>query len=240
MSELIQFKNKHNGKKVILFGPGPTLNNFNDNLGEEYIRVAVSGTIFHSEIRDKIQYWIWAGDYLDASMTTRTYDRILETIPKVNKNIIKFVNCWTNNSRTFFSHQCTIDPDLAKQYGFYRYNQISGKFGGGSDGYGVSDGWYKNLDEITSGPSAYSACFHAMQILLYMGFTEIVLVGFDCGGGHSYKHMYQNDFGYSNGLHKRLIGYWNQFSKWVKKEYPIVNIKVVNPVGLKNIFTEYI
>jgi len=56
----------------------------------------------------------------------------------------------------------------------------------------------------------------------------------------SYKDKYEDDvcdWGY--GLNHQLINRWKLFKKFVEKEYNNVNIEVVNPIGLKNIFKEY-
>ena len=76
-----------------------------------------------------------------------------------------------------------------------------------------------------------------------MGFNEIVLVGFDCGGIHSYKNddKYKDDkCDWGQELHHGLVREWKKMEKWISSEYTSVNIKVVNPIGLKGIFELYV
>ena len=146
------------------------------------------------------------------------------------------------NNVFYESHKTIIEKvlkdvgqsDKAEEMGFIRYNQVH-KIQIHKDNY-----FHKDLGGIETGPDGMSVAFHAMQILLYMGFSEIVLVGFDCGGDHSYKDKYKNDvcdWGYR--LNYQLINRWKLFKKFVEKEYSNVNIKIINPIGLKNIFKEY-
>ena len=236
MSELIPFKDKFKNKKVVLFAPGPTLNYFSYELYpnlKKYHKCTVNGGILHKKIKEELDIFIWAGDLDIPEHPTPSYNFIMDVIPTVKKNVLKFVNCWTNNSITGIPGmpQTQISPEKAKKLGFVRYNQ---KYG--------NKGFDKDLSSINSGPSAYTVAFHALQILLYMGFNEIVLVGFDCGGIHSYKNYdeYKDDkCDWGQGLHHGLINEWKEMEKWISSEYTSVNVKVVNPVGLKGIFKLY-
>tara|TARA_B100001175_G_C19484940_1_gene629215 strand:+ start:28 stop:1551 length:1524 start_codon:yes stop_codon:yes gene_type:complete len=238
MSELKEYKNMYNGNKVLLFAPGPTLNDFSFDKYPElknYKKCCVNGAILNNNLINIMDIWIWAGD-LNLNNRTPSYDYIMNKLPEVNKETLKFVNCWTDNSITGINNtQTQIDPELAKSLGFVRYNQINKNV--------PINKFYKDLSTIESGPSAYTVAAHGVQILLYMGFTEIILIGFDCGGKHSYSvdEKYKNDICYwdSNNVHLELINWWKNMSKWIDNEYENVNIYVINPKGLKNIFKEY-
>lgn len=236
MSELAPFKDKYKNEKIVLFAPGPTLNEFSYELYPKlktYHKCTVNGGILHEEIRKELDIFIWAGDIDIPEHPTPSYNFIMEVIPTLEKNILKFVNCWTNNSITGIPgmSQTQISPKKAKELGFVRYNQKHRK-----------KNFDKDLSSINSGPSSHTVAFHALQILLYMGFNEIILVGFDCGGGsHSYKKYdkYKDDicdWVEKNGINNDLINEWKKMEKWIGKEYTDVNVKVVNPVGLKGIF----
>ena len=236
MSELKPFKDKHLGETIVLMAPGPTLNKFKDNLSRKFYRCCVNGVIIHENLINNLDYYIWAGDIDIPEHPQPGYHYIMEKIPKLNKNTIKFANCWSDNSITgIMDIQTQIHPEKAKELGFIRYNQIY-------KNVHTTKNFYKDLSSIESGPSAYSVAFHAMQILLFMGFKKIILVGFDCGGPHSYKDLKEckdDVCDWGENINKDLINHWEKFSQWIKREYSEVSIEVINPVGLKNIFKEY-
>ena len=236
MSELKQFKDKHLGDTVILMATGPTLNNFKDNLSENYYRCCVNGVIIHEELVKNLNYYIWSGDIDIPKHPQPGYHYIIKKIPNLGKKVTKFVNCWSDNSITgIMNIQTQIHPDKAKELGFIRYNQVY-------KNVHTTKNFHKDLSCLESGPSAYSVAFHAMQILLYMGFKRIILVGFDCGGSHSYKKFDEckNDIcDWGSEINKDLVNYWKTFSHWMMKEYSDVVVEVIRPVGLKNIFKEY-
>lgn len=241
MSELIPFKDKYKNEKIVLFAPGPTLNNFSYEKYPELKNVktcAVNGVILHESFRNNLNIFIWSGDLDIPQHPTPSYNYIMEILPKLNKNVLKFTNCWTDGSTRYAgnTYETQISPDKAKKLGFIRYNQIYEKQ------IHKKNYFHKDLSPINSGPDGMSVAFHALQILLYMGFNEIILVGFDCGGSHSYKKYdkYKNDVcDWGKNINYNLIKRWLLFKKFLNKEYNNVNIKVINPVGLKNIFITY-
>ena len=242
MSELLPFKDKYKNEKIVLFAPGPTLEYFSYEKYEElreYKKCTVNGGILHKEIIEDLDIFIWAGDIDIPQHPTPSYHYIMRALPKIEKNTLKFVNCWVDNNiknkGMLWDVQTQIHPENAKRLGFIRYNQVVRNQ--------PSDYYWKDLSSIESGVSIDSVAFQAIQILLYMGFSEIVLVGFDCGGQHSYKKLteYKNDvcdWG-TTDTSNELIGYWRNFKSWLNTNYTSVNISVINPVGLKNIFNIY-
>uniref|UniRef100_A0A6C0CL31 Uncharacterized protein n=1 Tax=viral metagenome TaxID=1070528 RepID=A0A6C0CL31_9ZZZZ len=235
-SELEQFKNSYKGQTVVLIGPGPSLKDVDLNtFDKSFKRCAVNGSILHPKVITNLDFYIWAGDLDIPKHPTPSYGPIMNTIPKLNKNTIKFTNCWTDGSIIHsIGVQTQIHPDDAKQLGFYRYNQINKNV----DPVNV---WHKDIGDQDKGPSGYSVAFHAMQILLYMGFEKIILVGFDCSGGHSYKEMLKNDACDWIGMFDDLIQKWKSFKNWVENiSYKDVKIYSYKPVGLKGVFEEWV
>lgn len=234
-SELKKWKDKFLGDEVLLFAPGPTLNIFQDNFGD-IKRCGVNGTILHEDIRNKLDFFIWSGDLDIPRNPNPNHKWILENSKKLNKNVLKFVNCWTDNkTKGLWNIQTQIHPEIAKEYGFIRYNQVVNNR--------PSSYYCKDLSDSTSGACIDTVAFAAIQILLYMGFKKIILVGFDCGGDHSYKKYkkYKEDVcNWGKNINKDLIDYWINFKNWLSREYKDREIKIVNPIGLKNIFEEYI
>ena len=78
-----------------------------------------------------------------------------------------------------------------------------------------------------------STIFMPIQFALYAGFQKIYLVGCDCEGPNFKYKNHVNTVGV--GL-KQTFVYLREFVKLI---YPDVEIKVINPVGLKNIFPSY-
>lgn len=235
MNEFTNFKNKHINQTVLLFAPGSSLNKFNDNFNNNIIRCGINGVIAHNNIVQKLNYYIWGGDLDIPVNPSPLYNIVINKLNNLNNKTIKMVNCWTDNNiiHPTLKKKTQIDPELAKSLGFIRYNQIY---------YRPKFKYYKDFSLYKSGVDGYSTGFHAMQILLYMGFTKFILVGFDCGGNHSYKKFqeYKDDLcGWGKEINLKLVNQWKIFKEWIKKNYNNIDIKVINPLGLINIFEEY-
>tara|TARA_B100000073_G_scaffold334304_1_gene326706 strand:- start:2133 stop:2858 length:726 start_codon:yes stop_codon:yes gene_type:complete len=231
-SELFKFKNIHKGEKALLFAPGPSLNEFEDTFGDEYKRCAVNGVIIHPEFRDKLDYYVWAGDIDIPKHPQPQYHYTLNSLKYLKKTTVKFANCWVNNGliHPAFGVQTQISPEQADELGFIKYNLTYDK--------NKKYNWSTRLEDKNIGLDDKSVAFHAMQILLYMGFEEIILVGFDCGGEHSFKkydECKEDVCDWGNQINRKLIKRWISFKRWCDEKYPSCKIKCVNPVGLKNI-----
>ena len=72
-----------------------------------------------------------------------------------------------------------------------------------------------------------------MQFLLFMGFLEFYLVGFDCTGAHCDNDIYYPPGYLEIGTQAHVR--WHFLKKWIDKTYPKVKIFNVNPVMLKNL-----
>lgn len=227
-----KFKNIYSKEKCILMGSGESLNKFIPKLNNlhNYYRVGVNGVILHHEIRKLLDIYIWAGDIDTPCHPQPMANKIIESSLLLNKKVTKFCCCYTNNSLYYpgFPEPTQIEPNIAEKYGFHIYNQTAPKQ------------W--NPDICKYGLDCNSVAFQALQILLFMGFEEIILVGFDCGiGKHSYSYMYENDvcdWSSDKGFNDVLIELWLEFKDFVKRYYPNVSLKVVNPLGLTTIFEE--
>ena len=234
MSELSRFKNIHDGETVLLLGTGSTLNKFKDNFGSNVKRCAVNGVIIHPEYRENLDYFIWAGDIDIPEHPQPGYNNILQASSLLGTRTQKFVNCWTDGCilHPDCNIQTQVHPDDAEKLGFIRYNQVHHKID-------PNNYFHKDLEYNQNGPDGMSVAFHAMQILLFMGFKKIILVGFDCGGDHSYKNIVHDDkcdWGYN--INKQLVNRWIIFSEFINKKYTNKNIYVINPIGLKGVFPE--
>lgn len=243
MSELVPFKDKYKNEKIVLFAPGPTLNDFSYETYPELKNIktcGINGVILDDRFIDILDFWIWSGDIDIPQHPQPQYHFIMEKIKYINKKTTKFVNCWVDNNiknkGILWDVQTQLHPETAKKMGFIRYNQVVRNI--------PQDYYYKDLSTKKSGVCIDTCAFHALQILLYMGFNEIVLVGFDCGGNHSFKknEKYENDICDWNTSENSnaLVEYWKQFKSWLNKNYLNVNISVINPIGLRNVFKNYL
>ena len=117
MSELLPFKNIHDGETVLLLGTGSTLNKFKDNFGSNVKRCAVNGVIIHPEYRENLDYFIWAGDIDIPEHPQPGYNNILQASSLLGTHTKKFVNCWTDGSilHPDSNIQTQVHPDDAKK-----------------------------------------------------------------------------------------------------------------------------
>lgn len=225
-SNLHQFKNKHLGETAILFGPGSSALTFVDTYGNSVIRCGINGSIFEPTIQNKLDYYIWGGDIEHPYNPLNRKDILtIETQKLLPEKTIKLCCSWTDNKLYWLMNTqlpTQILPDDATKLGFIIYNQIRGIE------------WRLDFSDPTSGPSSYSTCFHGVQILMFMGFKNIYLVGFDCGG----ESLHTKEIFSTSSIHQPLVDRWISFRNWAARQYPNINIFVSNPIGLKNVFKE--
>lgn len=238
MNDLLKFKDTEIGKNIVLFAPGPTLNEFSFDKFPElktYKKAGVNGVILHDNIIEDLDYYIFSGDIDIPEHPVPLYKHVIERLSKLNSTTKKFTNPWTDDNLIYNNHTKSyqISPEEADKLGFYKYNQTY-------KNNHPTDYFYKELGVYGSGVDGFSVAFHAVQILLYMGFKNIVLVGFDCGGDHSYKNLVEGDVcDWGKGIHKRLVNRWKMFKNFFLKKYTDRKISSINPIGLKKIFPEY-
>lgn len=221
-----KLKNCFKNKKIVLMAPGPSLNNFQiDKIPKDYLKSAVNGVIIHKEFQD-LDFYFWAGD-----INIPSEKPIRENLKQLKQNCLKFTNT-TINKKPFhpmwkFSTQ--INQKEASNLGFYTYDINFGK-----DFEESKETWH--INPILNGFDGCSITLAACQILIYLGFTEIVLIGCDCTSKHSYEHLILNDR--CDWQLNQLVERWIRFKKYVKQNFPNVEIKIINPIGLKDVFDE--
>ena len=66
---------------------------------------------------------------------------------------------------------------------------------------------------------------------IYMGCTKIYLVGMDCDYGHFYPSITRNEGNFTN-----LVNGWRLIEKYLNEHLPSIDVTVLNPIGLKDIF----
>jgi hypothetical protein len=223
-------KNKFLGKKVFLFAPGPSLNDFDKTIiPSEYLKAGVNGVIIHKEYQD-LDLYFWSGDIDTPKHPTPSEKQIRKNLSNLKSSCIKFTNPTINKQhRHPMWGQTQIKQSEADQLGFISYDIAFGK-----SYEDPIDTWHV---DINKGLDAVSICYASCQILLYMGIKEIVLVGFDCTSKHSYTHLVDSDV--CDWKDNQLVDRWIRFKNYVNKHFPDVQIKIVNPQGLKGVFPVY-
>ena len=224
-----QYQNKFLDRKIVLFAPGPSLNDFDPKtIPEDYLKAGVNGVIIHNEFRD-LDLYFWAGDLDTPRHPTPSEKPIRENLKHLKQKCLKFTNTTINKSpRHPMWGQTQILQQDAKNLGFETYDIIFG-----SKNEHSTDTWYK--DPVKNGFDSCSITLAACQWLLYMGVSEIVLVGCDCTSQHSYKHLLPTDK--CDWKLNQLVERWQRFKIFIDKYYK-TKILVVNPLGLKGVFPE--
>jgi len=225
-------KNIHKNETLILFAPGPSLNEYNESkiLHKDVVYMGVNGTILHENIRNKLDYYIWSSDIDIPAHPQPGFRPMYNAIPLLKSKTKCYINCWTNGSiiHPKFNCQTQLHPQEADKLkgNWKKYNQSTSN----------------NLltMDIEEGLNHFTVIMQALNIALHMGFNRIILVGVDAGGGHSYKDKVKSDkcdWG-ENGVSNTLLNTWKRAKVWVQKNYPNVEIINFNPRGLKGIFEE--
>lgn len=227
--DLSQYKNKFQGKKIVLFASGPSLNYFDKTMiPPNYMRACVNGVIIHKEYQD-VDLYFWAGDLDAPKHPTPSEKPIRENLKHLKQNCLKFTNTTINKkSRHPMWGQTQILESDARNLGFTTYDI---NFGKGHEH--PQHTW--NVD-LNKGLDGCSITLAACQLLLHMGFDEIVLVGCDCTTRHSYAHLVNNDK--CDWKLNQLVERWIRFKNFVDKFYK-TKFYIINPIGLKNVFSEY-
>lgn len=222
------FKNFCKGKKVVICGAGPSLQNYSP------IKDAVHIALNRSFLFEKVQFdFIFAQDYEGVMMVKdelRDYRK---------ENCVKlFGKLFRDNSdvRTNFPESFILECK-AKTFATDAFFSPSDLF---------AHPFVAEIDTraISCGTNVAMA---AMQFALYMNPAEIYIVGCDHSGGHfsnlneseteikaSDKFLYEN---WKNNLNM-IRQQWMNLRQFAQVYYPETKIISVNPVGLRGIFTD--
>jgi hypothetical protein len=91
--------------------------------------------------------------------------------------------------------------------------------------------------DITKGMGATtSIVIECLQFLLFAGAKTIYLIGVDARSNND-PERYISNLDSHPGNAEKHVSAWLSISKWVRKAYSGVEVKVVNPLGLLGIFT---
>tara|TARA_R100000808_G_C2114673_1_gene127700 strand:- start:258 stop:1109 length:852 start_codon:yes stop_codon:yes gene_type:complete len=231
-------KNIHLGESAIVFGAGPSLLDYKELDDDTFIRVGCNRQFLREEILPFHLYILVDGgtlgkhSYIDEM--GNLYDNYQPLWGKfysiqpqhLYENFIKA------KAIPFMKRTTGFEPVYYRDdYGNERKVNIE-KLNQTSDIVFTKD-ISKDYLQLNS-----NVAFPIMQLLLYMGFAKIYLVGFDASGGGrwNYSDAYKS-VDYAQNI-AQWPKRWYFFRKWQKKEYPDVKVINVNPVALKGMMDD--
>ena len=208
-----QFKNVHKNDTVAIFGGGPTISYYNNEITG--INIALNHLIFKDDIHFSYLFnWDFQGT--------------IEKDPAYYEKI-KQINC----KKFFGRFQCgdfleyPDNPEDLKNEIYHFYSSARHHL----PAYSYSENFHYDIEThpITD---FMSVSFAAIQFALYTHPKKLYLVGLDTSQTGHY-------LGYDNVYHigKMLTGY-KKLKKFIDIYYPDIEIISVNPVGLKGLFKD--
>ncbi len=218
------FKNYCAGKKLVVCGAGPSLQNYKP------IESAVHIALNRSFLFDKVDFdFIFAQDWDGVKMVQ---PQLKDYRPG---KCVKLLG----SSCTVQAKE--IPESFAIACGALRFNTDSYIYGNGFKSKFVVDVAHSSIGAMPN------VGLSVMQFALYMNPEEIYIVGIDCSGTHFSNG--NNDDTQVEAERKRmerewaeaqdkLIDKWKEFKAFASLYYPETKIISVNPVGLKGIFED--
>jgi len=211
------YKNKYQGKSIVLVGAGPSLNKF------EPIKDAIYVGLNRAFKFDKVKF-----DYLftiDQNGINQYYDEFRNYN---GNNCIKFVG--NQNGKGFrLDESYILSIENVK-----RYNT--------THGLGLAQKFTMDIESCPLGNFA-TVSLQAMQFILYTNPKKIYLVGIDCNGataghftGKTIDTAGRNER--MEATFNKMVNQWHELKEFVSIYYPSVEIISVNPVGLKGLFKD--
>ena len=208
------YKDIHKGKSAILFGTGPTLDEFSfDMVDKDTITLGVNFIGNHkffdqSNNNHHILDYYFFGDR----------DRHMESVKDFNVRLGKFGAGTVNG----FPNPLHLTPEEISDMGAIPYEIDNNKN-------------CRLYTDITSRPLyGHSVSFAALHFILYTGVTKIYIVGQDCSGTKCF-----GDVDILNGTnYNEMAEFWINMNNDIIDMWSDVEIISINPVGLKGIFKE--
>ena len=243
-SHLKTYENAHKGEVAVLFGSGPSLNQYKRSLIPEpsVISVGVNSVIFNDSL--PLDYYFTGDDpelkygeehpYQKKTPMTQA-EKVAQR--KKTENITSFCVKTMNGIGRHTPKGEAICPYSGNLVpGCYLHTDESAKKMGAipihcSTGAWKQDSKFFAKDITSKDMYSHSIVFPALQLLLYAGIIKIYVVGCDCGGALSYIHEGSQ---WNDG--ESVLVHWIAFKEFKEKEYPEVEMVVINSVNLKKLF----
>lgn len=211
-----KLKDFHKGETAIFFGSGPTLKMFKNKKDISHIRVGVNETIYLKFLLD----YLIVGDAADPKF----YDR-LNDFHKYTPGHLKLMGRDPRQNLDVIRAVGGVDGSL------YYDCRLRGEF----------------AHDLTNDKVSRwgSISFDVIQILAWMGFKNIVLVGHDCDYTDGTFHT---DWEKAKTLTKvgaevplpsgptvgnKLVDHWGKIQSFLEEYYPDLNVYSHNPKALK-------
>jgi len=216
------FKDCHKGETAIFFGSGPTLKEFENREDKSHIRVGVNETIYLDFLLD----YLIVGDAADPKF----YDRLDDFHKYVPKHL-KLMGRDPRKTLDVIQAVGGVDGSL-----YYDCKLIS-------RARRTKPNFSHDLanDKVSRWGSI---SFDVMQILAWMGFKNIVLVGHDCDytDGTFYtdrekakslsKSGHEIPLPSGPAVGQKLVEHWAQLQKFLKAQYPYLTVYSFKPKAL--------
>jgi hypothetical protein len=209
---LERFKNIHSGKSAIIFATGPTItsySSFDDSEGA--IKIGLNRIYEYPDILETLDYYYFGSQYY----TDEKHRNNIEDVC-FKFNFTKFASAYEEGRSHAQIGRGNISPSDAEKIGAIPFEN--------------------NLSHFTNDIANYSTLGHSivfppLQHILYMGVSQIYLVG--CDGAFS-------DSTAANHGNAHLLHWWRQFKEFKDAFYGDVRIISINPVSLKGWFDDKI
>jgi hypothetical protein len=216
------FKDCHKGETAIFFGSGPSLKQFVNRDDINHVRVGVNETIFLDFLLD----YLIVGDAADPKFYDRLQDfhdykpkklKLMGRDPRPNLDVIQAVGGVDGS----LYYDCKLVPKPARHRPEFAHDLVNDK---------VSR-WG-------------SISFDVVQILAWMGFKNIILVGHDCdyteGTFHTDRKVAKTlpriggeiPLPSDATVGQKLVDHWQQISKFLNVHYPELTVYSFNPRAL--------
>lgn len=211
-----KYKNKYQGKSVVLVGCGPTLNKF--KLIKDAIYVGTNRAFLYKDIQFNYLFTI------DKVGIENYYEEFCNYAPETCTKFIGDQN---------LGIKWQIPESIVARSRAKRYKTC----------VGISNSRF--VVDIDSAPigNFSSVTLQAIQFILFTNPSKIYLVGIDCTSGtnghfigdtNNCKHRNENLI----NIDRKQISDWKKLKEFVKLYYPETEIISINPVGLEGIFKD--
>lgn len=192
------YKDIHKGMDGILLSTGPTIDKFKNFEGyDDLIKFGVNKIYRHKFINDLDYYFFGSFYYVEPDHKVN-----VDNLPK---DLKKFSSVYRDGQETGLGNISRDDSDILGCVPF-------------------ECGLEAFTDDISNDKIlGHSIVFPVLQVMLYMGFKNIYIVGCDVTGQDS----------------KSNIQWWHKFKTWKESTYEDVKITVINPITLRGLFNDY-
>jgi len=207
------YKDVHKHRTGVILTGADTINNMplhDHALYNNSIKVGMNW-MNSSKYKEDLDYYFFGSYYNNNDQ----YKNIIENYNNKNNTLVKFASVFREGIHVYRRITKTqISKMQADKLGAYSFDTCLSSFD-------------MNTDITTNRILGNSVIFPAVSFLLYTGVSKIYLIGADCTIGKV-----------GSDYSGEVVYLWNVMKQFIKKNYPQTEIISVNPIGLKNLFTD--